>query len=79
MYPEDDGLYTCVASNSAGEAKTTAKMFVKGKCWCVCLYDRICLQIVNKSIHEKIPFVEWKFTVYFRNVIDTNKPPLEDI
>ena len=31
VYPEDEGSYTCVASNDAGEAKTTAKMFVKGK------------------------------------------------
>ena len=31
VYPEDEGSYACVASNDAGEAKTTAKMFVKGK------------------------------------------------
>ena len=30
VYPEDDGSYTCMASNSAGDAKTTARMIVKG-------------------------------------------------
>ncbi len=31
VYPEDEGSYTVVASNEAGQAKTTAKMFVKGE------------------------------------------------
>ena len=29
-YPEDDGIYKCTASNSAGTASSTCHLFVKG-------------------------------------------------